>query len=410
MKILFLSQVLPYPLDSGPKFRIYYVLKHLSARHRVTLLSFVRSANELQHVPHLLSFCEDVRIIPIKRSRVKDAFYLLLSLVYNRPFVVLRDCVSEMRRAVVTLVDGGSFDVVHADQLGMAQYAENLSGVKKILDEHNAVWTILERLYRGEQNAFKRALLRRECENLKRYERSVCQKCDQVLTVTEEDRKILQSLSSDDCSIEVIPICIDPSAIPMVERTPGTKRILHVGTMFWPPNIDGVLWFSKEVYPLIRREVPEAAFYIVGARPPRAMKRLGRVDPGIVVTGYVEDLLPHWRDCAVFVVPLRAGGGMRVKIIEALGRGVPVVSTTIGCEGIDVQNGKHLLVADEPREFAEAVVEIMQNDDLAASLARNGRRLVEEKYDWKIVYKKFTEVYDKIGSAIVTHDSGVGAA
>jgi glycosyltransferase involved in cell wall biosynthesis len=402
LRILFLSEVLPYPLDSGPKIRIYYVLKQLSARHRVSLLSFIRSAKELQHVPHLLGFCEDARTIPIKRSRLKDAFYLLLSFLSNRPFIILRDYVSEMRSAVETLVDTGGFDVVHADQLVMAQYAENLSGVKKVLDEHNAVWTIVERLYAGEQNGLKRAVLRRECENLKRYEASVCHKFDQVLAVTEADRELLQSLTSNDCNIEVIPICTDPSAIPVVERAPGTKRILYVGLMYWQPNVDGVLWFSKEVYPLIKREVQDAAFYIVGARPPRAVKGLARTPLDIVVTGYVEDLLPYWRDCAVFVVPLRAGGGMRVKIIEALSRGVPVVSTSVGCEGIDAQNGEHLLVADEPREFAEAVVEIVRNDELAARLGRNGRRLVEEKYDWKIVYKKLTEVYDRIGSAIVT--------
>jgi len=400
LRILFLSQVFPYPLDSGPKIRIYYVLKHLSARHRVTLLSFIRSTKELRHVPDLLRLCEDVRTIPIERSRVRDVFYLLLSFLNNRPFVILRDYVPEMRRAVETLVDAGNFDIVHADQLGMAQYAEDLSGVKKILDEHNAVWTILERLYRREGNGLKRALLRRECESIKRYEASVCRKFDQVLAVTEADRKALQSVSSRECNIEVIPICGDPSAIPLVERARGSKRILHVGTMFWPPNIDGVLWFGREVYPLIKRRVPDAAFYIVGAKPPKEVKRLERACSDIVVTGYVQDLLPYWGDSAVLVVPLRAGGGMRVKIIEAFSRGVPVVSTSIGCEGIEVQSGEHLLVADEPLEFAEAVVQVMQNDDLADHLAQNGRRLVEEKYDWKIVYKKLGRVYHRTGSSI----------
>jgi len=401
LRILLLSQVLPYPLDSGPKIRIYYVLKQLSQRHRVTLLSFVRSAEEVQLLPHLLEFCEDVRTVLIKRSIVRDAFSLLLSFVYNRPFIILRDYVSDMQSAVETLVNAGSFDVVHADQLGMAQYAENLSGVKRILDEHNAVWTILERLYVQEGNRLKRALLRRECENLKRYEARVCHRFDQVLAVTEADRKALQSVSSHDCNIEVIPICGDPSAIPVVERLTGTKKILHVGTMFWPPNVDGVLWFSREVYPMIKREVPDAEFYIVGARPPREVKRLQRTTLDIIVAGYVEELLPYWKDSAVFVVPLRAGGGMRVKIIEALSRGVPIVTTSVGCEGIEAQDGEHLLIADEPREFAEAVVEVMQDDDLAAHLARSGRRLVEEKYDWRIVYGKLTEVYDRIGSSIV---------
>jgi glycosyltransferase involved in cell wall biosynthesis len=383
-------------LDSGPKIRIYYVLKELCKRHAVTLLSFVRSTRELKHVPHLLGFCEEVRTVPIKRSRVKDARYLLASLVTKQPFVILRDQSPEMRRAVEALADSGNFDVVHADQLGMAQYAENLTAVGKLLDEHNAVWMILERLCAAEQNTVKRALIRRECEQLKMYEGSVCRKFDQVLTVTETDRAALRSLNPDHCNIDVIPICIDTSAIRVVERASGTKRILYVGTMFWPPNIDGVLWFTHEVYPLIKQDVAQARFRIVGARPPKDVRQLAHLPLDIEVTGYVEDLYPYWTDCGVFVVPLRAGGGMRVKILEALARGIPIVSTSIGCEGIAVEDGQHLLVADTPQEFAHAVAEVIRNDDLATRLTMNGRCLVEERYDWRVTYQELTELYDTI--------------
>jgi glycosyltransferase involved in cell wall biosynthesis len=180
--------------------------------------------------------------------------------------------------------------------------------------------------------------------------------------------------------------------------------------MFWPPNVDGVLWFAREVFPLVRQQVPEARFYIVGKNPPKEVRRLrvarsklrSNDQPSaishqpIVVTGYVEDPTPYFADSAVFIVPLRAGGGMRVKILDAWARGIPIVSTTIGSEGIEVREGENILIADTPRDFAQAVVRAIRDKELAQRLAENGRRWVEEKYDWRIIYPKLDEVYDKV--------------
>jgi glycosyltransferase involved in cell wall biosynthesis len=180
--------------------------------------------------------------------------------------------------------------------------------------------------------------------------------------------------------------------------------------MFWPPNADGILWFAKEILPLVRQQVPDARLYIVGKNPPKEVVRLqypeGKLPTDhqpsaighqpIVVTGYVKDTTPYFANSAVFIVPLQAGGGMRVKILDAWARGIPVISTTIGCEGVEVRDGENILIADTPQDFAQAVVRAIRDEELARRLAANGRQWVEEKYDWRIVYPKLDEVYDKV--------------
>jgi glycosyltransferase involved in cell wall biosynthesis len=314
-----------------------------------------------------------------------------------------------MQKMVQRLAAEDQFDIVHADQLWMAQYAVGLNGVRRMLDQHNAVYCIPRRLAQHEPNPLKRLLLELEWRKLARYEAEVCRRFEHVITVTEEDKRALSQFSIPNSQLTTIPICIDPDEIPVVERNPGAKNIIYLGTLFWPPNADGVLWFAREVFPLVRQEVPEARFYIVGKNPPKDVRGLQvswfkqpttcnlKPETSIVVTGYVKDPTPYFADSAVFIVPLRAGGGMRVKILDAWARGIPIVSTSIGCEGIEVQHGENILIADTPQTFAQAVVAVIRDRELAQRLAENGRRLVEERYDWRVVYRNLDEVYEEIG-------------
>jgi len=173
-----------------------------------------------------------------------------------------------------------------------------------------------------------------------------------------------------------------------------SDSILTASTLFYPPNADGVRWFLREVFPLVRRAVPGVSLTIAGARPPRDIAQAAAIQPdAVAVTGYVPDLVPLLETASVVVVPVRAASGMRVRILESLARGVPVVTTTTGVEGIDAVNGRHLLVADEPEDFARAVVRVMREPGLGAALAREGRRLVVEKYDWQAALPALEAVY-----------------
>lgn len=398
MKILLLTQVLPYPPDSGPKIKTFNVLKHLSARHQVYLVSFVRSAAEADRASALLDYCQEVHTVPIQRSAWRNAWFLTRSLLANQPFVIARDESRQMREAIAKLMARERFEVVHADQLNMAQYGLPLHTVRKVLDAHNAVWTIFHQMWQNAPPGPKKRALRIEWQKLMRYEGEIGWQFDAILAVSEEDKQALVSAGCPESRFTVIPIAIDTQKTPVVERDPHAQSIIHIGTMFWPPNVEGILWFVRQAYPLIRRAVPQTKLYLVGARPQAEIMALKEQDANIQVTGYVEDVIPYLQDSAVFVVPLHAGSGMRVKILKAWAWGIPVVSTSVGCAGIPVHPDKDILVADTPEDFAAAVMQVLQDREIGTRLSANGRRYVEEQFDWRVACQKLDEVYERIAS------------
>jgi glycosyltransferase involved in cell wall biosynthesis len=405
MRILFLSQVLPYPLDAGPKTRGYFVLRHLARSHEVTLLTFVRDTDRGQDITHLAELCHEVYTVPMERSRLRDARFLAESLFTQQPFLIVRDQVPAMTDRVRQLVASRPFDVIHADQLWMAQYA--LAGraactnpaPSVILDQHNAVHLIPRRLAEGESNYLKRQFLAREAQVMTTYEVEVCRRFDHVVWVTDEDRRAVAARSQPtsvgpQTPSTVIPICTDPTLISPVEPAPIRRRITFLGGLHWPPNVQGAVWFATQVFPQVRAEIPDALLTVIGKSPPREL-----VGEGIEVTGYVADLMPYLAETGVFIVPLHAGGGMRVKILDAWSWGLPVVSTTIGAEGISIHDGKDILIADTAQTFAQAVIQVLRDPVMAQQLGQNGRQTVLEEYNWRVIYSAWDDVYDRLNRA-----------
>jgi glycosyltransferase involved in cell wall biosynthesis len=414
-RVLFLSQLVPYPPDAGAKVRSYFVLRYLAQRYSITLLAFSRPDDRPQAIEHLRQYCEQVITVPIHRTKVRDIRMLAASLLNGDSFIIRRDTVPEMNAQINRLLASGSFDYVHSDQLWMAQYGLRARQAAQhgkpclILDEHNACFQIYQRLSENETNPFKRWLWTHEWPALQRFEIQACANFDRVITVTEEDRQILQPLvvssekernhSGTRKDFNTIPICVDVDAIQPVTPKNGSLDTLHLGTMFWMPNVEGVLWFAREVWPVVRQQFPQATFTVVGKNPPTSVRELANSSPqgvgsGILVTGYVADPLSYLENAAVFVVPLFSAGGMRVKIVDGWRWGLPIVSTTIGAEGIRYQDGENILIADTPEDFSKAVIRVLSEPDLAQRLRQNGRRWVEEHYDWQKVYSAWDAVYD----------------
>lgn len=392
VKVLLLTQVLPYPPDSGPKVKTWNVLKYLAERHEVTLVSFVRG-NQSPDAAHLRRYCQSVHTLPMERGVVQDGLAMVRSLLAGQPWMMVRDDRSAMRRLVSRLAAELSFDVIHADQLNMAQYAARVRGAFKVLDAHNALWLLYKRLAATMRPGPRKWLLERDWRLLKRYEGGMVRSFDAVLAVSEEDRAALLEAAGIDRSITVIPIAIDTDEVRPVARQPGANHILHLGTMYWPPNTDGVMWFIHEVLPYIRQHRPDVVFDVVGSRPPPALRELGQNSSSINVTGYVADLIPYLKQVGAFVVPLRAGGGMRVKILNALAQRLPIVSTSLGAEGIAVADGEQILLADQPADFAAAVLRVLEHPDLAARLGTAGHHLVEQCYDYRAACRSLEEAY-----------------
>ncbi len=402
--LLYLTQVLPYPLDSGAKIRQYHMLRYLSQRHQVTLVSLVRPDNTPEQVAHLASFCAAVHTVPMRRSRWRDGRAALKGLLTGLPVVIARDEIGEMRALLRRLASAQRFDAVHADQISMAQYglqAMRQGRFPGVVDMHNAMYLVLRRLADGERNSLKRLLLWREARAMARYEARVCRAYDAVLTVTREDRDLLLGLYPDAERPELaarfvpVPICVDPDQVAPVAHRPGPPTILHLGTMFWPPNSEGVLWFAREVLPRVWERAPEARFVVVGKDPPAEVRALS-ADPRIRVTGYVDDPAPYLEAADAFVVPLHAAGGMRVKILDAWLWGLPIVATPIGAEGIETRDGENILIAGDAASFADAALRLLDDPALNQRLRLHGRAWVEAKYAWQNAYHVVGDLYDRL--------------
>jgi glycosyltransferase involved in cell wall biosynthesis len=329
-----------------------------------------------------------------------------------------------MAAQVEFLIRNSKFDFIHSDQLWMAQYVLRLnvetlkrSNVRTVLDQHNAMYLIPQRMAAEARNPLARWLLKREARLMARYEAQICQQFDHVVWVTQEDYQAVQHQqnllsqqstnrkstipnpqsiirnSKSEIRNSIIPICIDPSEIQPVGPLPHEPNILFLGGMHWPPNAEGVRWFVREVFPKVREKIPKTKFFAIGKSPPKELINT----QGVVAPGYVEDIETYWKNSRVFVVPLQAGGGMRVKILDAWAHRLPVVSTTIGAEGIKYQEGEDIMIADDPQALAQILVRVLGDIELVQQLAEAGRATVEKHYDWRKVYSSW---WDQVYSSL----------
>jgi glycosyltransferase involved in cell wall biosynthesis len=404
MRILFLTQVFPYPLDAGPKTRAYYVLRYLAQRHEVTLVSFVRETDTPAALDHVRQYCSAVHTVPIIRSTARNVAFLAESLVANTPFVITRDRSAAMRTLLGSLAgEGRRFDAVHGDQLWMAPYQQQVYSAAakaggplplRVLDQHNAVYMIFNRLADGERNPLKRQIARLEAKKVARYEADVCARFERVVWVTREDYDAVAAAGgAPTVNSGIIPICIDTAKQPPLTRRSGRRRVTFLGGLHYPPNAQGVVWFARNIFPKVLAEAPDAILTVIGKQPPPELLD-GTIPPAnLEVTGYIDEPQPYLEETRAFIVPLLAGGGMRVKILDAWRWGLPIVSTTIGAEGIATTPGEDILVADEPADFSRQVVALLQNASLNDTIAAGGRRSAEQRYEWSHVYKAWDAVY-----------------
>lgn len=406
--ILFLTQILPYPLVGGAKTRAYHILQHLAQQHRVTLISFTRQDDQPAHIQHLQTICHAVHTIPLTRSTLQDSLAIAHSLLSNKPISIVRDRNHAMHTLLRQCTAQTPFNIVHADQTAMAQYGLFVQQIQSppprlILDQHNAMHHLVQRQSHYQTNLLQKLIWRREAALFAHYEANLLRRYDHILTVTAADKGALLHLLPPDEGIHiqdkmhVLPICVDPTLTPPIPRPDPSHHIIHIGTMFWPPNIEGVLWFANQVLPLIIEQVPTAHFTIVGKNPPASVLALTK--PGaplanhITITGFVDDPTPLLARSSAFIVPVRAGGGMRVKILDGWQWGLPIVSTSVGAEGISIRPGHNILLADTPTHFAQATSQLLTQPHLASLIATAGRNWVTENYAWQTTYPQIDPLY-----------------
>lgn len=394
-KVLVITTRLPYPMISGAKIRAFHILQALARRHRITIVSFYASREEEKYFGVFGDM--GVNLVPIYNPDIDGAIrfkHIVRSLLSGLPLTVSKYWDKRMADAVCGLIRDS--DAVYCEHMHMSPYIMKSNGLVKVLDAHNVETQIGNRLASVESNLLKKIVLALNGKAMERYEKTICAKYDMILSVSRQDQGVLESEFGAKC-VRLLENGVDTryfNAVP-VPCSEKPLKLVFVGAMDWFPNSDAVRYFVKKTLPLLRAELPQIEFDIVGKNPPDDIRALSGT-AGVRVTGTVDDVRPYVRNSRVVVVPLRIGGGSRLKILEAFSLGVPVVSTTVGCEGIECRDGRELLVADDPKGFASCILRLLRDPSLCAHLADNARRLATGTYSWDVVCSKLPSYFDAL--------------
>ncbi|MGB9595602.1 MAG: TIGR03087 family PEP-CTERM/XrtA system glycosyltransferase [Candidatus Poribacteria bacterium] len=390
MNILYLSLRFPYPPHSGDKIRTYNVLRHLSNRHSISFISFIQSPEETRYIGKIQDFCKDVTTVKFSKTRAYSN--CIMSSLSEEPFQVAYWHSPEMQKTIDNLIEKNGFNLVHVQFFRMAQYVMRYIDKPKVLDSGDSFWLNLSRRSKLDRS-LAWPLLKLEASKVKLYETQIAKWFNHVTMVSPLDMQCLLSNDSN-LTISVVPMGVDIDYYQPSSSNYGTN-LLFTGTIRYFPNKDAVLYFYKQIFPLVKSVIPDAKFYVVGNYPPKNIVKLATNDD-IIVTGHVEDVRPYFDKSAVFVCPLRSGSGMQTKILEAMAMGVPVVTTSIGATALEAVDGRDIIVADDIKIFSEKIIELIKNSDFRNYIAKNARKLVEEKYEWSEVVQRFDEIYKSI--------------
>lgn len=390
MKILWLNANLLLPLDKGGKLRTWHLMRHLARAHQITYLSFAPPDTPRAHVEGMREVCSRVEIVPREDvGKGNAAFYadVLRHLADPLPYAAAKYRSAEFVRRLRTMLDSERFDLLVCDFLVPAVNLPAALPCPAAIFTHNVEADIWRRHVEMQRTPLRRWLFRLQWRRMRRFERDTLARFGLVLAVSEADRQAFRRLYGDAIAapIFVVKTGVDTDYFAPAATGPvQPRRLVFTGSMDWIPNEDAMVYFVREILPHIRRKEPAVTLGIVGRAPTPAVRALAR-EAAIEVTGTVDDVRPHVRSAALYVVPIRIGGGTRLKIFEAMAMGKAVVSTTVGAEGLPVTPGGDIVIADGPEPFANAVVDLLRNDVRRAPIERRARELVVSRYDWTAV-------------------------
>jgi sugar transferase (PEP-CTERM/EpsH1 system associated) len=390
MQILWLNAGLLLPLDKGGKLRTWHMMRHLAERHEITYLSFGDPAATAADRDGMSQVCAHLQVVPrTDPAKGSLAFYAGAAgrVVDRLPYAAGKYRSSEYRASVERLLATGRFDLVVCDFLVPAVNMPRRLPCPSVLFTHNVEAEIWRRHRDRQPDPVRRFLFRQQWQRMLRFEGDTVGRFDLVLAVSDADRQTLQRLYAGRLKAPVFTLATGVDTTFFAPRPAAEVRPRHLvftGSMDWIPNEDAMKHFCHDILPLIRAEEPDVTVSIVGRAPTPAVQRLADL-PGVEVTGGVDDVRGHIARAAVYIVPIRIGGGTRLKIFEAMGMAKAVVSTTVGAEGLPVTDGRDVAIADEPDRFARSVVRLLRDPARRVQLERAARDLVVSRFDWSAV-------------------------
>ncbi|MGQ4659068.1 glycosyltransferase [Lysobacter sp. F6437] len=393
-RILVLASRLPFPPREGHQLRTWHLIDALARRHEVTLLGFLREDDDPSAAGPLRRRLHDLHLFPIPaaQSRVALARALLRGTLGRRPFLAEKYSSAAFRTKLRELA--AHVDLVHFDMLPLMAHVDCVPpGIPVVLNAHNVEHQLLAARAEIEPGRAAGAFLSGQLAKLRAFEAAACARADQVLACSDTDADALRALATD-TPMEVIANGVDIDANRPATSLAGGRQLVFVGQMGWFPNRDGVDWFLRDVFPRILQVRPDVEFVLVGKTA--GLEVPAPMRPHVRLAGFVPDLRPLVHEAAVYVVPLRAGSGTRLKVLEAMALGKAIVTTTIGSEGIALRDGESAVFADGPQAFADAVLALLDAPARAARLGRAARMLAEQDYGWSAIGQRLLDCYDRL--------------
>ncbi len=406
MQILWIKSDFVDPPDTGGKIRTYNLLCELNKRCHVTYIALKNTAG-VSSQADTTHWATRVITYPFQEEQkagIGFALRVLARMLSRHPYIVqkyhspeIKKCQQELVSSAGEASECGEETVLICDFLEMTDNVNWSLPCPKILFQHNVESVIWRRYFENERHLLKKAYFWFEHQRMKRYEGRVCNRFDLVIAVSPRDQEVLQRQLGVTAPIKVIDTGVDTEYFTPPADSPSVPgRLLFLGSLDWMPNIDGITWFVREIYPSIKQACPEVALDIVGRRPTAAVHSLAGNDDSITIHGSVPDVRPYITHADVFIVPLRVGSGTRLKIFEAMAMERSVVSTTIGAEGLPVEDGRHLVLADSSEAYATAVVSLLQDSQRKLALAEAGRALVCQKHSWAVIGEKLRQMCSQL--------------
>lgn len=394
MKILIVTTKSPYPLFEGRALRTYNLIKQAALHHEIHLLSFVQTPEDLEGIEHMRSICNVVEYEKLyfdgaKTQIIKDAICELFS---RAPLPVVKYRTAGMRAKMRKLMQTHQYDLVHLDMLHLADYMDLCGNTPVALIEHNVEHVILDRRADNETRPLHRAYLRYQAAKLKSYEGRACQRAQHVVAVSELDAQQLRELGPG-ARVTSVPNGVDTEYFRTSHPPRKPTNLVFVGGFTWFPNLDAITYFCEDILPKLLKTIGDIQLTVIGKQPDTPVAQEIAKHPNVKLAGLVEDIRPDVDAAAAYIVPLRIGGGTRLKILDALSMSKAIISTSVGCEGLDVEDGKTIVIADTPDAFAQAIVKVLADPAWADTIGRQGRQLVESRYDWAAVAKTLMAVY-----------------
>lgn len=379
MRVLFLSGWFPYPPDNGSKIRVFNLIKQLSRKHEVTLLTFAQGSVSKDRLTEMEFYCQSVHVVPYVEFEPKR-LRAILGFFSPRPRSVV-DIYSPEMHAMVREVDkGNSFDIVIASQLRSAPYALLLKR-PRIFEEVEL--TVIREQFTRQRDFIRKVRYGLTWHKLSHFMAKLLYKFDGCTVVSEREWDNVLKIAPTYCSVAVVPNGVDLDFYTGDFGAPEPNTLIHTGVLTYDANFDAVDFFLSDIFPLLEARQAGVTLRITGKTNGVAVGRLPQCE-GVIFTGYLDDIRSAVAQSWACVVPLQVGGGTRLKILEAMALGTPVVSTSKGAEGLEVTHEENILIADAPADFAQAVIHLLGDENLRAKLSANGRRLVEERYSWEM--------------------------